>query len=155
MKTHSSYAKVQILEKDIHDASKMELLFKEDHITLVVLKREVSTFDSFLKSANLSCTQTGATGKERVLLIEEADLLTELKAVKVPAEGETTLDLPDVLTAVYKTKYPDKTLSFDDVLAFSIFPETGKIAYVVTKNKANFIEVRNAFTTVTKNLPTN
>lgn len=155
MKTHSKYAKVQILESGVHDASKMEVLFQEDYITFLVIKRGVPTFDSFLKSANLSCTQTGATGKERVLLIEEADVLTDLMAVKVPVTDTTTSPLFDELTTVYNTKYPDKTLSFDDVLAFSIFPKTGKIAYVVTKNKANFIEVRNAFTTITRKIATN
>lgn len=155
METHSTYANVKILKKSDYDTEKIELLFKEDHITFFVIKREVPTFDNFLKSAHLSCTQTGATGKERVLLIEEADLLTDLLAVKMPITDTTTSPLSDVLSAVYKIKYPDKTLSFDDVLAFSIFPKTGEIAYVVTKNKANFIEVRNAFTTVTKKIATN
>lgn len=175
MKSHPSLSQVHLLEEADRTAEAMTSLLKEDFITLVVFKRSLEEFDEFLESASLACTQVGSVGKERVILLEEEAEIALLKEMPLPPDPVLTTPEEPALTpspdpalttpeAVPKTfgqelldlfnaQSPTQTVpDFDALLAFSVFPDTGKIGYVISNEGANFIEVDIAFGEVISNL---
>ena len=173
MKNHPNLSHVHLLEEADNSPAAIAALLKDDFITLIVLKRPVEGFEDFLDSASLACSQAGALRKQRVILIEQEAAVQLLRELPVPLEEpalppsasapitpaspptETGLvTMEKEIARTFAELNPSRgTLKFDSLLAFSVFPTTGKVAYVVTNDGANFIEVDMAFAKVIAQLP--
>lgn len=153
MKTYKTFTKVHLLDDESLDTEKLTTLISEDFITLFIIKRSIAEFDTFLDSAELACTQVSALSNQRVVLIESDIIISKFAAATVSIGDSKQDSVANAATAVYKQANTESSITFDEVVGFSTFPKTGKIAYVITAEEANFLGPDTAFSTVISELP--
>lgn len=89
--------------------------FLEDHPSLIVL----GNFEDskiLLENAHNLCIEDGAHPKQRVLWINDIDKMAALK---------------DKLEKGLKESFPEREIDINNIRAFSVVPQTQKIAYLI------------------------
>lgn len=94
--------------------------FLSQFISLVILTDSPEDqLPILLENANKMCIDETAHPQQRVLWIPKSELRAALQPV---------------LEAVIKAGFPDKLVTFDNVVALSLAPSSGKAAYLIYKD---------------------
>lgn len=127
--------RIHLLESGASAVVELEHFFTEDHISLLIMGQFEKDL-LYMKLANFICVQPGSHPSQRVLWIRDEEIIAIVE---------------NGLKARVKMNFPDT--DFSSIRAFTVFPSSGEVAYLIPKELFSMTLIEVAFAKVIIHLP--